>query len=33
LRAWDIFHGNFRVEYHDPRWIDPVHPGQRHRNK
>ena len=19
LRAWDIFHGNLRVEYHDPR--------------
>jgi hypothetical protein len=19
LRAWDIFHGNARVEYHDPR--------------
>jgi hypothetical protein len=33
LPAWDIFHGNVRVEYHDPRWIDPVHPGQRHRNK
>ncbi len=22
LPAWDIFHGNFRVEYHDPH--DPI---------
>jgi hypothetical protein len=22
LAAWDIFHGNVRVEYHDPR--DPI---------
>jgi hypothetical protein len=29
LLAWDIFHGNVRVEYHDPREVDPVHPGQR----
>jgi hypothetical protein len=23
LQAWDIFHGNLRVEYHDPRGISP----------
>jgi hypothetical protein len=27
LPAWDIFHGNVRVEYHDPREVDPVHQG------
>ena len=26
LSAWDIFHGNHRVEYHDPRrtWAEPA---------
>jgi hypothetical protein len=27
LPAWDIFHGNVRVEYHDPREVDPVLEG------
>jgi hypothetical protein len=24
LWAWDIFHGNLRVEYHDPRKTSPA---------
>lgn len=28
LQAWDIFHGNLRVEYHDPRGIIPDETGR-----